>query len=593
MTLLLSRRAPVAVAVLVLLTVIAACTPEFTLLTKPQSDVFVQELRRKVDVLLVVDNSCSMIDEQQKLAANFDNFIAQFLDAEVDYQIGVTTTDMSDETQSGRLVGETKIITSDIPIDDARILFQNNVKVCAQGSGFERGLAAAEAALTTHADGANAGFLRPDAALSVVIVSDEEDGSGKSVGEYLTTIKGVKGAAGYRDDTLVNISSVVGDPPSGCEQPPPVAPNCTDGIDNEEDEPDGLIDCADDQCVTSRWCLYDNFGEQDCTDGLDDDNDGAVDCLDADCGSQGHCREADCADGIDNDSDGVSDCKDMDCLVDQPDACGELACDDAGTPEALFHHGANEVPNFWLDCQDPSCFTPDETREECRSGRFDIGVPDSAWGGGYADRCEITVQFDAASGTLDQEDGLDIDDPTGLDGELAGCEDPDCATYWLCAVPDLNIEGTAECSDCIDNDGDGAEDCEDVDCLDSPSCDNPYPIEAGTRYIDASNRTGGIVTSICAEEFSGLVRELGLNISGLRSIFYLSSWPERGKIEMRFNDARTDTLVTEGWTHDVLENRIIFETESIPPEGTTIYLSYPRSTRHPSEQDEPVEEAAR
>jgi hypothetical protein len=62
---------------------------------------------------------------------------------------------------------------------------------------------------------------------------------------------------------------------------------------------------------------------------------------------------------------------------------------------------------------------------------------------------------------------------------------------------------------------------------------------------------------------------------------------------MRFNDARTDTLVTEGWTHDVLENRIIFETESIPPEGTTIYLSYPRSTRHPSEQDEPVEEAAR
>ncbi len=586
------RRGLAAGVLLVFAFAAGACENDIRLFEKTQNDVFVQELRRKVDVLLVVDNSCSMIDEQQKLAANFDNFIAQFLNAEVNYQIGVTTTDMSDPTQSGRLVGDTKIITADIPIDEARGLFQDNVKVCSQGSGFERGLAAAEAALTTHMDdgGANVGFLREDAALSVVIVSDEDDLSPKPVGEYLTTIKGVKGAAGYRDDTLVNISSVVGDPPSGCEQPAPVIPDCTDGVDNEEDEPDGDVDCADDDCATSRWCLFDNFGELDCTDGVDDDNDGAVDCADADCGGFNHCRESECADGEDDDGDGQADCRDMDCLVDQPEVCGELDCEDG----ELLHNSPDpqdRVPNFWLDCGDPSCFAQEETAELCQGGRFDIGVDDPTWGGGYKDRCELTVEYDAANGSLDQADGLDIDDASGLDGELAGCADPDCATYWLCAVPNLDVEGTAECGDCLDNDGDGAEDCEDLDCLESDFCDNPYPIDPGSRYIDVSHRSGGIVTSICAEEFSGLVRELGLNISGLRSIFYLSSWPQRGKIQMRYNDARSDELITEGWAHDVDQNRIVFDEEAIPPEGTIIYVTYPRATRPPSEQAEPEPES--
>ena len=98
---------------------LAACVDEPPLRRRTQTDTFFQEIRRTVDILLVVDNSCSMIDEQQKLAANFDNFISQFLDAEVDYQIGVVTTDMSDPEHQGRLVGETKIITSGMEVDVA------------------------------------------------------------------------------------------------------------------------------------------------------------------------------------------------------------------------------------------------------------------------------------------------------------------------------------------------------------------------------------------------------------------------------------------------------------------------------------------
>lgn len=74
--------------------------------TQPtQEDVFVQNRLNTVDLLLVVDNSCSMIEEQNKLATNFENFIQYFDDANVDWQLGVVTTDVEQEQFSGHLIG--------------------------------------------------------------------------------------------------------------------------------------------------------------------------------------------------------------------------------------------------------------------------------------------------------------------------------------------------------------------------------------------------------------------------------------------------------------------------------------------------------
>lgn len=552
---------------------LAACNEDQPqLYQRTQVDVFQQEIRRKVDILLVVDNSCSMIDEQQKLAANFDNFIAQFLEADVDYQIGVVTTDMENPEQAGRLQGDTKIISSTMPVDDARELFQENVKVCATGSGFEMGLAAAAAAFAEpSALEVNAGFLRDDAALSVVFVSDEEDDSPQRVDHYLDRIKGLKGAAGFRDDGLINLSAVVGDPPAGCEQPAPVVPDCTDGLD--ELDADGIIDCEDPDCATSGWCRIEGLRELDCTDGGDGDADTFVDCADPDCSAAGHCRELDCEDGIDNDRDAEGfdavDCEDLDCLLDQPDLCGELSCGDGD----LRHHGDDPFPNLLLDCADPSCFAVEDTAEACFGER--TALP-------YKERCDLTVQFDPWSGRAASADGPDVDSVVSLDLEAPGCLDSDCAGYWLCA-PALHAEGWGECGNCEDDDLDGAEDCEDVDCLDSPYCNNPYPIEPANRYIDAALRTGGIVTSICAAEFSGLVRELGLNISGLRTVFYLTAWPDIDTVAVRFNDPQS-APITEGWTFEAETNRILFSDASAPPPGTTVYITYTRHTNPPSEQ---------
>ncbi len=52
------------------------------------------DVNKKVDVLLVIDNSGSMGEEQANLAANFGPFIEQLEGAGVDYRIGITTTDL-------------------------------------------------------------------------------------------------------------------------------------------------------------------------------------------------------------------------------------------------------------------------------------------------------------------------------------------------------------------------------------------------------------------------------------------------------------------------------------------------------------------
>jgi hypothetical protein len=74
-------------------------------------DVFQQDRTNAVDLLVVIDNSCSMIEEQENLARNFEALIDTFNEAETDWQIAVTTTDVESEKFRGLLMaGEDEII---------------------------------------------------------------------------------------------------------------------------------------------------------------------------------------------------------------------------------------------------------------------------------------------------------------------------------------------------------------------------------------------------------------------------------------------------------------------------------------------------
>jgi hypothetical protein len=80
------------------------------------------------------------------------------------------------------------------------------------GSGIEMGLEAVRLAVTEPLlSGDNAGFIRPEANFSVLIVSDEEDSSPLTISDYLRTFADLKGEAAYRDHNMMNISGVIGD----------------------------------------------------------------------------------------------------------------------------------------------------------------------------------------------------------------------------------------------------------------------------------------------------------------------------------------------------------------------------------------------
>ncbi len=87
------------------LPILSVSCSEYDFYTQQQTDIFLQNSRNIVDIVLIVDNSCSMVEEQDKLAGNFNSFIQHFGGVDVDYKIGVITTDTLHEEFMGRMVG--------------------------------------------------------------------------------------------------------------------------------------------------------------------------------------------------------------------------------------------------------------------------------------------------------------------------------------------------------------------------------------------------------------------------------------------------------------------------------------------------------
>lgn len=161
-------------ALAVFLVAVGGCANEHDIARLDQEDVFYQEGTDALDILWIVDDSNSMAGEQTLVAEGFNQFIRAVGTSEVDFQIGVITTDMDEENPDrARLVGDPPFLTR---TDDYSRAFMERVRVGTEGSDKERGLQAAWEALSsaTVAD-TNAGFLREEAVLALVFVSDEND----------------------------------------------------------------------------------------------------------------------------------------------------------------------------------------------------------------------------------------------------------------------------------------------------------------------------------------------------------------------------------------------------------------------------------
>jgi hypothetical protein len=194
-----------------------------------QTDSFVQDVKPKADILMVIDDSCSMADKQMSMAANFQSFIQYAVAAGVDWQIGVTTT--SDEEcfpgfpcpasymLGGKLLGDVnkpKILTPLTPMVETK--FSDKVKVGTGGSGAETGFSAALKALTPPLiTGENLGLLRPDANLAIVVITDAGDQSAQPFAYYKNRFLNIKGFNRSNMFTFSVIGPFLLSSPSGCE----------------------------------------------------------------------------------------------------------------------------------------------------------------------------------------------------------------------------------------------------------------------------------------------------------------------------------------------------------------------------------------
>ncbi len=167
--------------------------PGFTILS--ETEEFQQTkvgFNNKLDILWVVDNSGSMGPNQDNVAANFEAFIADFINKGFDYQIAVTTTEAWLVDYPGHPFYDpgielysnfagTQLITPLTP--DPEQAFIDNITQGVSGYGDERAFDSFVRSLSAQ-ENIDLGFPRADAFLAIIIVSDEDDFS-HSTDEYI------------------------------------------------------------------------------------------------------------------------------------------------------------------------------------------------------------------------------------------------------------------------------------------------------------------------------------------------------------------------------------------------------------------------
>ncbi len=159
------------------------------------SDTFNQNTAQegKVDILWVIDDSGSMGDEQASLSYNFDAFISEFLIRDVDFKMGITTTD-GRSGYDGISKGQFNMLTAQAAKDDEQQFldnFKDWIRVGTRGSGREMGLYTSTRFFERYPE-----FVRDDAFLVLVYVSDEQDQSANSVESYIDTLFDLKAKRG-------------------------------------------------------------------------------------------------------------------------------------------------------------------------------------------------------------------------------------------------------------------------------------------------------------------------------------------------------------------------------------------------------------
>lgn len=135
----------------------------------------------KVDLLVVMDNSRSMEYEQLSISNRFSSFIDQLVN--IDWQLAIITTDVLGDAQmkDGRFIRFTNtdkfFLSSKDDINASKRIFSETIRIGSNGDTDEQAIKATYRALerSLNARDDNRLFIRDDAALAVIIVSDADE----------------------------------------------------------------------------------------------------------------------------------------------------------------------------------------------------------------------------------------------------------------------------------------------------------------------------------------------------------------------------------------------------------------------------------
>lgn len=510
-----STRAP---SLLLLPLLLLSCT-EYSYTSARMTDVFQQNRMNTVDVLLVVDNSCSMVEEQDKLASNFRSFIDAFEGVDVDWQIGVTTTDTLSDQYKGHLMGgDDEIVLTDA---DGRVLDE-----VAWDSDWP---------------------ITPGVALQLDPSAEASSDNSASDQWCLATQVSVTGDLGTPGEA--NDACSGGARPAPTAQGPRAAsldasaPGAGDVVITEFlADPDALEDAH------GEWVELTNVTDLDldlsgCT--LSDEGRNGVTFADGTVLAAG-ARLVVARDG-------------------DPSTNGGLAVDIETGEDFTLN---NNVKFLTPETDDVEAIFSEMVAVGITGSGIEMGLEGAA----------LALTEPLLSG---ENAGFIRDDANLSIVFLSDEEDssPDRTVDYLRTYTDLKgpaayrDHGIVNVSVVVGKDEppySGAASCE------SSNGAATY----GSRYVDLAERTEGAIESICDEDFTPIAAELGLLASGLSLTFELSEPADpRDLIAAlyadRSDDAKIrDLVLDEDYTFDAAQNAIVFDSAHIPPSETYIVVDY-------------------